>query len=99
MKLRPEVLRFAFLLEEVLRKSDSPEGTKNLAELFADLTEVCETVAEDIDFENLTLTGNPKLFARSCAAIAIEALRLVDNVNQLPILRHGLVEAINDHLP
>jgi hypothetical protein len=96
MKLEPEIIRFAFLMNKVFENT-SGDGT--LVELYVSLRQTVEELALDIDGLQLREGVNPRLFAESCALAADKALAIVDYLNQLPVCRHGLIEAINDHLP
>ena len=97
MKLSPEVLRFAFLIEKT-ELSAEPRNL-SLTELFEVMNEFVNGIADDLDSKNHCLREgvNPRLFAEDCAVIAKWALYMVDNINQLPITRHGLIEAMNEH--
>jgi len=97
MKLAPEIIRFAFLMNKVFE--NGPSGHCTLTELYVDLRNTVDELALDIDGLELREGVNPRLFAESCALAADKALAIVDYLNQLPICRHGLIEAINDHLP
>jgi hypothetical protein len=93
MKLDPEILRFAFLMQKVKENYDH----LNIAELESLFEEAVGEVALGIDFEISSLIGNPRVFAESCARAATLAMAMTANVNQLPVVRHGLIEAMNDH--
>ena len=100
MKLSPEVLRFAFLMEEIFQKLPSGAAhDRTAADLFNEMDESVAEVEGIIDFEHQTLPPDTslRLFAEACARIAVGSLMLTDNVNQLPITRHGLIEAMNAH--
>lgn len=102
MKLSSEVLRFAFLMEEVWQKDQVPAGAahdRNPAELYNEMEEAISETEGFIDFGNQTVDplASMRLFAESCARIANGAMMLCDNVNQLPVCRHGLIEAMNGH--
>lgn len=89
MKLQPEILRFAFLMQKVAPERQS--GTLTLSEIYNQLGEL-------IDFELNCPVGNPRLFAEAAARLAASCLDMVDHVNQLPMVRHGLIEAMNAHI-
>lgn len=102
MKLSPEVLRFAFLMEEVLQKDGVPNGAshdRTPAELFRDLEEAVDEVEGCIDLGNQTVYPDIslRLFAEAAARVACYGMMLCDHVNQLPQCRHGLIEAMNAH--
>lgn len=97
MKLSSETLRFSFLVEKVQLTDDPLNLT--LAELFEKVNGTIGGIADDIDSKTQSLRDgvNPRLFAEDCAVAAKWLMGLIDNVNQLPVLRHGLIEAMNDH--
>jgi len=104
MKLRPEVLRFAFRMEEVLQRHDARKGAAgwhdcNPSELCDGLDSEILELKEHLDSQNQTVRPDTSLraFAEECADVANYAMMLCDNVNQLPVCRHGLIEAMNAH--
>jgi len=97
MKLRAEIIRFSFLMEETLQKKPIDDWL-TLAELASQAQSQLDQVLESIDFVHQSCQVNPRLFARAVADLANYCLAMAENVNQLPQVRHGLIDAMNDHL-
>lgn len=72
----------------------------SLLELAATCQDSLDGILQNIDVQRQTLAEgvSPREFSVQCANLASRAMLLVDYLNQLPVTRPGLIEAINEHL-